>query len=518
MATFYNTPHYHSNITDATAGLISLRLAAQHHSDITGASGPKSLRLAEIARANANYAHLGTQWEEREKHMPAQSQTDYEEKKENMMQILTNIVRAQAKTVEVVTRTADATKYFVCDAIDKVSKRMDQMLNTTAAAGARMQHERQKLVDELKETQEAYYDVKCEMAQLKESMRMAEMHSTIKATMTQIINAAINSNTTKQSIANDYDINDDNKSMEPELTVKGSEIGSADGSSFTNSHCPPSISSLAGAPDALLLDDDMEAEDIANDKDIDSKSMEPELTVKGPEMGSADLSSILNAKLTERDADTDFMDAKMPEPAPQDGSEADETLDVEFTDTDNTYSDNSTIEMVEALLDGKNECLAALASKSRANATSNRPRKKRKRKRRASRSKRKGGSHRYADSHEMPNLDHSKPAKKDKPSGGKDTKHNDAKGGNTEKKGIDKMQRVQEGLRLKGKMRDFMVSIMPKYADDDANTLADQIMYLYMKQDAKNLDLMLYDYMGAKAKQFGVEVAAFVNPRIKELI
>ena len=119
MATFYNTPHYHSNITDATAGLISLRLAAQHHSDITGASGPKSLRLAEIARANASYVHLGTQWEEREKHMPTrshidshidykekkekmptqtqmstQSQSHYEEKTENMMQILINIVRA----------------------------------------------------------------------------------------------------------------------------------------------------------------------------------------------------------------------------------------------------------------------------------------------------------------------------------------------------------------------------------------------------------------------------------------
>ena len=93
---------------------------------------------------------------------------------------------------------------------------------------------------------------------------------------------------------------------------------------------------------------------------------------------------------------------------------------------------------------------------------------------------------------------------------------NDAKGGDTKKKCIGKMQRVFN--ERQGMMRDFMVSIMPKYADDDANTLADHIMYLFMKQDTKNLDLLLNDYMGAKAKQFGDEVTDFVNERIKEFI
>ena len=108
----------------------------------------------------------------------------------------------------------------------------------------------------------------------------------------------------------------------------------------------------------------------------------------------------------------------------------------------------------------------------------------------------------------MPNLDCSKTAtEKDKPSGGKGTKHNDAKSGDIKKKGIGKMhQEQQRRANEERRMRDFMISILPKYADDDANTLAGHIMYLLVKQDHKNYMLLLDDYMGTKAKSFCQEM------------
>ena len=113
MATFYNTPLYHSNITDAT-GLISLGLAEQHHSNIAGAHlRPISLRLAEKAHTNADHANLGTlrEWERQiptRSRMPTQSQADYEEKKENMMPTQSQMPWALRPALQRVERAARA--------------------------------------------------------------------------------------------------------------------------------------------------------------------------------------------------------------------------------------------------------------------------------------------------------------------------------------------------------------------------------------------------------------------------
>ena len=128
--------------------------------------------------------------------------------------------------------------------------------------------------------------------------------------------------------------------------------------------------------------------------------------------------------------------------------------------------------------------------------------------RRASRSKRKGGSRHYADSHEVPNLGHSaaettrsetpnldcsKAAEKNMPSGGKGIKHSDAKSGDDKKKGI-------------GKVEDYIASILPKYCDDDAISLAGHIVNLVVKKDQDNLEEALVDYGDIDVVPFIVEV------------